>query len=848
MSHRTVYTTWMNLSFLILLSAIQGVLTPHVPLAGQEASPANLPQVKYVCAVAPDMLAIEIQSGQFAPNQLVRYTPQPGDELVEDKQRPHREIVDGKVVEIFQKRLYRNVNGQRVSVGLLSPDGKYLFIEGQSKGELLDETSVDLPESYQIQSSNDPAYQQPRQPVAVYRKNKPNGYSQPLPYLYTVSLRLPSPLREGATYSISLSGLNSAQKRLTYTHRPRTVRSIAVHAIQTGYRPDDPYKRAYYSFWTGVDKEGKHGSCTLSVDRFELLDDTGKTVFTGRVQPAKREAEQEQVSVQESGDYSKSPVYRLDFSGFRQRGRYRVYVPGVGVSYPFRIAENVWEQPFKAAMLGILHQRQGIEQGPPATRYRRQRPFHPDDGVQFYQMTMTVQDGQEDGDERGKNLLELAQAGKLQRVQGVWGGYQDAGDWDTLGHHLSATYDLLGLYFLNPSAFRRAQLSLPENERKNRLPDILDEALWQMACWRRLQMPDGGVRGGYGYGWWVPTDRGITSWMLKSAGVYAVDHVTTLYFAAAAARASRVLRHFDQKLADQYLQDALRAWRWAEQHSNDSDPTYARLKQRAGWPPFLTDLKNKRAMAAVELLAATRNPTYDAVFQQSSTLLTEDTLYHDPEQVDAAFAYTRLPQGLGSSEVKRKLTAQITRCADYAIEFSMKNAYDLVVGTRLDYPLIAPLRFFSTPGAGGFLLIYAYELTRNPKYLAAAVQGSNFCLGANPDNLSYCTGVGHRYQQFNFIVDAQITGQLPGVLTGHIPYGQGNEGNAMSRASNSWVQQWLLRFGPRKMLPDWYDWPVYEQYIDFGRYPLHNETCFNQTTVKAACYWFWLHSRPKTTP
>jgi len=792
------------------------------------------------------MLAIEIQSGVFTPNQLVRYTPQPGDELEDEKERPHREIVDGKLVQTFQKRLYRVVNGQRTSIGLLSPDGNYLFIEGKTRGELLDETAVDLPDSYEIQSAGDPAYRSPRKPAAVYRKGKPNGYSQPFPFLYTVSLRLPAPLREGVTYTIHLHGLNTEQKRLSYAHRPRAVRSLAVHAIQTGYRPDDPHKRAYYSFWAGVDREGRHGSCTLSVNRFELLDDTGKTVFTGRIEQAKRVGEQEQVSVQESGDYSKAPVYRLDFSGFRQTGRYRVYVPGVGVSYPFRIAENVWEQPFKAAMLGILHQRQGIEQGPPATRYRRQRPFHPDDGVQFYQMTMIVQDGQEDDDGRGRNLQELAEQGKLERVQGVWGGYQDAGDWDTLGHHLSATYDLLGLYFLNPAAFRRIQLSLPDSERRNNLPDILDEALWQMACWRRLQMPDGGVRGGYGYGWWVPTERGITSWMLKSAGVYAVDHVTTMHFAAAAARTARVLRQFDPQEAQRYLQDALRAWRWAEANSNESNPTYARLKAREGWPPFLSDLRTKRAMAAVELLAATRDASYDAAFQQSCTLLTEDTLYHDPEQVDAAFAYVRLPQGLGNAEVKRRLTAQITRLADYAIEFSRKNAYDVISGTRLDYPLMAPLRYFSTPGGGGFLLIYAYELTRNPKYLAAAVQGSNFCLGANPDNLSYCTGVGHRYQQYNFIVDAQITGQLPGVLVGHIPYGQGNEGNDLSRGANSWVQQWLLRFGPRHMRPDWYDWPVYEQYIDFGRYPLMNETCFNQTTVKAACYWFWLHTRPGT--
>ena len=41
-----------------------------------------------------------------------------------------------------------------------------------------------------------------------------------------------------------------------------------------------------------------------------------------------------------------------------------------------------------------------------------------------------------------------------------------------------------------------------------------------------------------------------------------------------------------------------------------------------------------------------------------------------------------------------------------------------------------------------------------------------------------------------------------------------------------------------------YDWPVNEQYIDFGTLALHNENCFFQTSVPAACYWFWLHTRP----
>ena len=123
----------------------------------------------------------------------------------------------------------------------------------------------------------------------------------------------------------------------------------------------------------------------------------------------------------------------------------------------------------------------------------------------------------------------------------------------------------------------------------------------------------------------------------------------------------------------------------------------------------------------------------------------------------------------------------IAAYADHAIEFSRKERLRHHRRHRTDFPLIFVCRYFSTPAQGGFALIYAYELTKKPAYLAAAVQGSNYCLGANPDNLSYCTGVGYNPQHFNFIIDAQVTGQLPDMLVGHIPYGQGNEGNSMSR-------------------------------------------------------------------
>jgi endoglucanase len=801
---------------------------------------ADGPEIRQVCAVAADVIAITLQAGRHVSNELVPYVAEAGDEIVEEeKGTPRHRVTDGKVVDYFQQGLFRKTGNTRTKVGLLSPDGKWVFIEHASAGHVLDETVVDVPAAYSIQSADDPAYAVAQAPTRVFRKGKPNGYSQPLPFLYTLSLQLPSALKEGATYTVRFVGVNSARETIDYVHAPRLVRSLAVHAIQTGYRPDDPWKRAYLSFWMGVDQEGKSGSCTPDVATFELLDAAGKTVFSGPTELAKADGAAEQISIHESLDYTKAAVRRLDFSAFATPGEYRVFVPGLGVSGPFRIAAEVWERPFKAAMQGILTQRQGIELGPPACAYRRRRPLHPDDGVTFYQMTMLQQEGQEGA--RGEHLLELAKAGPLQPVSGIWGGYQDAGDWDTIGHHLSATYDLLGLSDLNPAAFAQMRLSLPAAEMTNDLPDLLDEALWQMPLWRRLQLPDGGVRGGYGDGWGCY--KGETSAMLTYAGVYAVDHDTTLRYAAAAARTARVLAVYDQGLAAEYLESARRAWAWAEAHARDDDPTYARLKARQDWPPFLPALANARAAAAVELLAATRDPAYDAAFKQSTELVREPVLYLD--QLGADFAYARLPADLGDPELKARAVARIVAYADHAIEFSRKNAYDLIAGARTDYPLIFACRYFSTPAQGGLSLIYAYELTGKPAYLAAAVQGANYSLGANPDNLSYCTGVGDQAQHFTFIVDAQVTGQLPDVIVGHIPYGQGNEGNAMSRSSNAWVQQWLLNFGPtRKMVPNWYDWPVYEQYIDFGRYPLHNENCFNQTSVPAACIWFYLHTRP----
>ena len=145
-----------------------------------------------------------------------------------------------------------------------------------------------------------------------------------------------------------------------------------MHAIQTGYRPDDPYKRAYLSFWMGVDQDGNSGSCTPEVDAFELVDAAGKTVFTGKAELAKADGDEEQISIHEKLDYTKAAVHRLDFSAFNTPGEYRVFVPGVGLSGPFRIAADVWETAVQGRHAGHSHAAPGNR--PRAARLRLHAP------------------------------------------------------------------------------------------------------------------------------------------------------------------------------------------------------------------------------------------------------------------------------------------------------------------------------------------------------------------------------------------------------------------------------------------------------------------------------------------
>ena len=146
-------------------------------------------------------------------------------------------------------------------------------------------------------------------------------------------------------------------------------------------------------------------------------------------------------------------------------------------------------------MLGFYHQRSGIALEEPYTSWERPRDFHPDDGVVIRQSTASLMDSN-----MGLNLLnqhsftELVNGATSEIVEDAWGGWHDAGDWDRRAQHLGVSRDFLELAEQRPDFAQFMELAIPE--RGDAIPDLIDEALWNVDFYMRLQKPDGGVPGG----------------------------------------------------------------------------------------------------------------------------------------------------------------------------------------------------------------------------------------------------------------------------------------------------------------------------------------------------------------
>ncbi len=785
------------------------------------------PVVERVYAVSPSILALQVQAGSIPPVTQEPYVEQPGD-IIEPSDKSESVVWSQGTLKMEPTSLQlKRVgdDGNAKVIGFISGDRKHLWRHSRVVGEPLTDVLIRRAQAYTLASNDDPNYAQPTPPIEVHQKSKPNGQSQPdrdAMIQHRIYLQLPHPLQEGAAYTLSLPGINTSEPSVAYTHAPRTTQTEAIHATHVGYRPTDPFKAAYLSLWLGTGG----GLAYDDAQRFELINDaTGLTEHEGTIELAKGLGAPETLKLEK--DYAMTAVYRMDFSGFQGSGVYRVYVPGVGVSGPVPIGESVWRDAFHTSMRGFLHHRSGIALGPPLTDYVRPRSFHPGDGVTVFALDV---DKAGESESVNKALRRLTQDGQAPRDSwpakndGAWGGYMDAGDWDRRSPHMHPSDLHLELLELFPDTLASMKLAVPAEEASNALPDLLDEVLWNVGLYLRLQDADGGIGGGVestGHPRW-----GEASWQETLAvGAFKADIDSTYQFAATAARLARVAEPYDSQLAATYLAAATRAWDWAQTHHErflaDAQDKDAAAKQ----------FSTVRQRAAVELYRTTSEQAYHEAFLTASPLAQGTG---DPDE-SACFAYARLPQGMGDEALKATATKVITDAADRALAFAAGNSFG-IVNAIPDLPVIGFVAYFSAPGVLSQSVPRAHALTGDERYLAGTVQSANFSAGANPDNMSYTTGIGWNPPRRALHIDSWITGQpAPAGITVYGPTDP-----AENWGFNDWMHIWFLG---KQMTPDSRSWPVQESYVDAGLWPSMNEYTVHQTLAPTSYTWGYLAGR-----
>ncbi|WP_439389804.1 glycoside hydrolase family 9 protein [Ideonella sp. YS5] len=463
---------------------------------------------------------------------------------------------------------------------------------------------------------------------------------------------------------------------------------------------------------------------------FTVVDaSTGREAYRGTLGPAKPWE-----PAQES--------FRLaDFSALKLPGSYRLHVDGAADSPVFSIAADAYSALNAGALRAYYFNRASIELEPKYAGAWARPAGHSDTKV----------------------LVHASAAGPGRPEGTVISspkGWYDAGDYNKYIVNSGITvYTLLAAYEHFPDFFKRQNLNLPESG--DGLPDILNEALWNLEWMLTMQDPaDGGVYSKL-------TNKGFDGIVMPqqaTAERYVVQKTTAaaLDFAAVMATASRIFSGFEAQrpgLAARMRTAALAAWAWAGQHPN------VLYKQ----PPDIhtggyddQQLEDEFAWAAAELYITTRD---DAFYKAIKA-----------DRVPAVVPGWNTVNGLAWMSLAHH-RARLTAAADQRLIADRINglaASLAAVWSSSPYRVGMQTADFNWGSNSGLLnqavmLIQGYRLSGDRRQLDAAQSALDYVMGRNPLGTSMVTGFGIRSPQHPHHRPSEADGvdaPVPGFIVG----------------------------------------------------------------------------------
>ena len=460
-----------------------------------------------------------------------------------------------------------------------------------------------------------------------------------------------------------------------------------------------------------------------------------------------------QLSVEMQSRNSSTKTRIANFSTFQKSGTYVLLIPNVGHSYVFEIKKGVNQIAAVAGLKGFYYQRASMPLEEKYAGKWMRSTGHPDTEV-----------------------LVHPSAANNNRPAGTKistpGGWYDAGDYNkyivnsgiSMGTLLSA-YEDFSKYF------DTLNTNIPESN--DAVPDILNETLYNLRWMLTMQDPnDGGV---YNKCTNASFD-GMVMPGITTAPRYVVQKGTaaTLDFAAVTAQSARILQKYKKPfpgLADSCLKASVKAWQWAQKNP---EMAYNQDEINKNFTPKIStggygdrNFSDEWAWAAAELFVNTKDRSYYNVYAKQ---IKDSVSVPSWAGVEMLGHYTllrfqnQLPDYVQSRLQQTK--TQVLHLADRYISNVATNAFQTVMGqTPRDFGWGSS----SQAANQGIVLLNAYKLSKDRRYLDNAVTNLDYLLGRNATGYSFLTGVGSKstmHPHHRQSVADGVTEPVPGLLSG----------------------------------------------------------------------------------
>ncbi|CAM4498409.1 putative repeat protein (TIGR02543 family) [Paenibacillus endophyticus] len=616
----------------------------------------------------------------------------------------------------------------------------------------LELTLVDTPYSdehvtntdyYTITSEEDPDFSGGVTPTIVHYRYFPeqapynpssSGNIGKIQVLYRAYLKLPTTLKlkEGKNYMLSVNAAVANVEPFPFQFDV-TKPNLAIHANQVGY-PSEGTKIAYLSHWTG------QGSIDfLGYKNFQVIDDTtGKKVYSGEIKVHLR-----------NDRWTQSDIFALDFSDLQAQGCYRIYIPGVGTSYPFEISSLIYKDDIAYTITRALFMQRDGDHGlddPNLTHWNRP-PSHEDDAIDQAKFI-------DNGGILADAKIDLK------------GGHMDAGDRGKYPYNSAYVgIDMLmaAKYFPEQIEALGESLEIPESD--NDIPDYLDELVYELdwltkaimntstdgtlANYLRPQSPTKPEEGSYEIGYDL---KGAEKRMFYNR-TQGPNKAETLFAAGVLAQAynTPIMQEYYPNKVKDYLIAAKKAYKGFMAHYQDAEY----LKENTYYDVSKEGIKNtwsnEMLLASSALLVATGNePVQDLTIsaQELKNWITSE-MPKTPSDYDSYKRYfwvlDRAWLGAFVSMYENPHLTQVLRewAYDNIIDFAEKEMdHDTPFGASTQdegYPNRIGWRFTSSTLMP---IVVGYGVTQDARYLERIQKTWDYTLGGNAVSRSFITGLG----------------------------------------------------------------------------------------------------------